>query len=63
MKKTILKLLGFILILVVLFFIDLWVFRTSYPLAWIFTALLSVVLLIIFPYKDYFNPNKFNLDK
>lgn len=54
MRTNILKVLAFILLLIFLFYINLWVFRSDYPSGWFFTFLGSVITLILFPYKTFF---------
>lgn len=55
MRVFILKLILFVLLLIGLFFLNLWVFRSDYPLLWLGTALLSSLIIICFPYNLYFN--------
>lgn len=57
MKKTVFKALGFVLMIVAMVIINMVVFRSDFPMLWMITALGSVVILIAFPYKKYFNLN------
>jgi len=36
-------------------FVNMMVFRSDYPLFWIPSALVSLILLVAFPYKKFFN--------
>lgn len=55
MKKTILKGIGFLILLVSLVAGNMFVFRSDLPLLWFITLLISIVAILFFPYKLYFN--------
>lgn len=60
MRKLIIKVIAFLIMLVVLFYINLMVFRSDYPYLWFITLVGSVIGLILFPYNKYFNTNSKN---
>lgn len=55
MKKTALKIFAFIILLIVMIVINMMVFRSESPLFWIITFIISVLILILLPYKSFFN--------
>lgn len=55
MKSVFFKGIAFFVIIIALFAINMIVFRSDYPMFWFVTLLGSVVTLIIFPYKKFFN--------
>lgn len=55
MRKQILKVLAFIILLVVMFYINLQVFRSEMPSLWFVTLIGSVIGLILLPYNKFFN--------
>lgn len=59
MRKTVFRALVFVLIIIAFAVFNMYVFRSDYPMLWIATFLGSVVTLIFFPYKTFFN-NKTN---
>lgn len=54
MKNILLKIILFVLLLGGLFYLNLYVFRSDYPLVWLISLPITVCLLIIFPYNKYF---------
>jgi len=54
MKKRTLKIFGFLIILSVMVIINMIVFRSKAPLFWIITFIISILILILFPYKTFF---------
>jgi len=54
MKKRTLKIFGFLIILAVMVIINMIVFRSKAPLFWIITFIISILILILFPYKTFF---------
>jgi len=54
MKNTLLRIILFLLANVVLFWFHFWVFRGPYPFAGWATGLVHIILLILFPYANYF---------
>lgn len=57
MQKQSLKILMFIVILAVIYFANIAAFRSDWPLIVFATLIGSVVILILFPYKKFFNIN------
>lgn len=58
MKNLILKTIGFLILIVFLFYANLFVFRSEMPSLVFITIIGSVVLFIIFPYNKYFKQNE-----
>lgn len=55
MKRNILKVILVIIVLVGLFYLNQFVFRSDWPFIWFLTSMCSVIGLILFPWKWYFN--------
>jgi len=58
--NMILRVLGFVIMLVVIFAINLVMFRSSFPMGWLLTSVLSFIGLVKFPYTKYFKINELN---
>lgn len=55
MRKTVFKALVFILLIIAIAVINLYIFRSEIPIFTVITLLGSVIGLIYFPYKTFFN--------
>lgn len=58
LKYLVLKAIAFASMLLLIVFANLWVFRSDTPYITIFTIIGSVMLLVIFPYNNYFKQNE-----
>jgi len=58
MIKLIIKGLVFLVLLVLLFFANMYVFRSEFPYLWFVSLFLSIIGLILFPYESYFKLKK-----
>ncbi|PXY43441.1 hypothetical protein DMB68_20585 [Flavobacterium hydrophilum] len=54
MKKPALKILAFAIIISLMVIANMIVFRSRAPLFWIITFIISILILILFPYKAFF---------
>lgn len=54
MKKRALKIFAFLIALIAMIIINMVVFRSTAPLFWIITLIISILVLILFPYKSFF---------
>jgi hypothetical protein len=55
MRKLILKSLLFLVMLIAMVIATMVLFRSAYPLMWIIASGLFTLILIIFPYRTFFN--------
>ena len=59
MKKTTLRIFAFTILIAIIVILNMIVFRSQEPMYWIITLILSVLFLIVFPYKTFFKkPNQ-----
>jgi len=54
MKKGGLKIFAFAIIIATMIILNMIVFRSKTPLFWIVTFIISILILIVFPYKSFF---------
>lgn len=54
MKKGGLKIFAFAIIIATMIILNMIVFRSKTPLFWIITFIISILVLIVFPYKSFF---------
>jgi hypothetical protein len=54
MRRNLVRIILFIILLIFLFIINMTVFRSSFPLLWFVTFIGSVIGLIYFPYNKFF---------
>jgi hypothetical protein len=55
MRKLIIKSVLFLLMLVIMFIGNIMVFRSEFPMLVFATLIMSLVVLILFPYEKFFN--------
>jgi len=55
MKGLLFRIILFVLLLVAIVVVNAFVFRSELPMLWFLTLLGSVILLLFFPYKRFFN--------
>lgn len=55
MRKLIIKSVLFLLMLVIMFIGNIMVFRSEFPMLVFGTLIMSLVMLILFPYEKFFN--------
>jgi hypothetical protein len=55
MRKTVFRALVYLIIIIILIVINMYVFRSDFPKFTIITLLGSVIGLLYFPYKTFFN--------
>ena len=58
MKKGGLKIFAFAIIIATMIILNMIVFRSKAPLFWIITFIISILILIVFPYKSFFKDQK-----
>jgi len=60
MRRIIIRIMIFILIIICQIKVNQWAFRSEYPWLAIVTLIGSVIILLYFPYKMFFNNKKQN---
>jgi hypothetical protein len=55
MRKLLIKLVLFLVMLVIMFIGNIMVFRSEFPMLVFGTLIMSLVVLILFPYEKFFN--------
>jgi hypothetical protein len=55
MKKPAFKIFAFAIMISLMVIANMIVFRSKAPLFWIITFIISILILILFPYKSFFN--------
>jgi hypothetical protein len=60
MRKTVFKAFVFTIIIIAIVIVNMYVFRSELPILWLITLIGSVIGLIFFPYKTFFNNKKTN---
>lgn len=58
MKKLIVRMLVFAIMVLAIVKINLWVFHSSIPSFWGITLVLSILVFIFFPYQKFFKIDK-----
>lgn len=58
MRSSILKILVFIILISIIIILNMIVFRSQEPMFWIITSIISIIILILFPYKSFFKKHK-----
>jgi hypothetical protein len=54
MKKPAFKIFAFAIMISLMVIANMIVFRSKAPLFWIITFIISILILILFPYKSFF---------
>jgi hypothetical protein len=58
MRRLILRIIAFVIMLIGMVYAIMAMFRSQIPMYWIIIAIICIVVLVIFPYKSFFNIKK-----
>lgn len=58
MKILIVKIIVFAILLSILLFFNILVFRSEFPYLWFASLTMSILILVFFPYNKFFNNKK-----